>query len=156
LNALATLGFRGEALPSIAAVADVICSTRAASESLGTELSIQLGAFSQSPLARQAGTTMVVEGLFARFPARRKFLRARTAESAACLQAVTPLALAFPEVQVSVFVDSREALLTPGDGELRNTLVAVLGADASEHLVEIPSTTLDGDAGSPVVEARGV
>jgi DNA mismatch repair protein MutL len=156
LNALATLGFRGEALPSIAAVADVICSTRMASEAVGTQLRIEMGAFSHSPVARQAGTTMVVEGLFGRFPARRKFLRGRSAEAAACVQSVTPLALAFPEVHFVVFVDGREALLTPGDGELRVALLAVLGADAAEHLVEIPRTVLDGDAGGAVVEARGV
>src|SRR3954451_13336844 len=79
LNALATLGFRGEALPSIAAVADVTCSTRAASEPLGVELRIEMGAVSVSPLARQPGPIMLVEGLFSRFPARKKFLRARTA-----------------------------------------------------------------------------
>ena len=156
LNALATLGFRGEALPSIAAVADVVCSTRMASEAVGTELRIEMGAFSQSPIARQPGTTMVAEGLFARFPARRKFLRARTAEAAACVQSVTLLALGYPEVQFSVFVEGREALLTSGDADLRGALLAVLGADAAEHLVEIPSTTLDGDAGGTVVEARGV
>src|SRR5207248_8207963 len=107
LNELATLGFRGEALPSIAAVADVTCSTRCADEAIGTELRVEAGALSQAPIARQHGTTMVVEGLFARFPARRKFMRARSSESAACVQAVTPLALAYPEVQFSVLVDGR-------------------------------------------------
>src|SRR5690242_2487017 len=80
LNALATLGFRGEALPSIAAVADIVCSTRSPDEAVGTELTIEMGAFSAQSIGRQPGTTMVVEGLFSRFPARRKFLRARTAE----------------------------------------------------------------------------
>src|SRR5215467_4699128 len=74
LNALATLGFRGEALPSIAAVADITCATRAASESLGVGLRVEMGVFSESPMARSPGTTLTVEGLFARFPARRKFL----------------------------------------------------------------------------------
>src|SRR5438309_10190095 len=102
LNALATLGFRGEALPSIAAVADITCSTRSAEEPVGSELRIEMGAFTMQLIARQPGTTMVVEGLFGRFPARRKFLRARTAEAAACLQTITPLALAFPEVQFTI------------------------------------------------------
>jgi DNA mismatch repair protein MutL len=156
LNALATLGFRGEALPSIAAVADVTCSTRAAEDPVGSELRIDMGVFSLQPLARQVGTSMIVEGLFSRFPARKKFLRARTAEAAACVQAITPLALAFPEVQFSVFVDGREALTTPGDGSLRSALVAALGADAAEHLVDIPSTVLDDEHGRPVVTALGV
>src|SRR5438067_13492964 len=68
LNALATLGFRGEALPSIAAVSDITCSTRFAEEPVGTELRVEMGALEQRPLSRQAGTTMLVEGLFSRFP----------------------------------------------------------------------------------------
>jgi DNA mismatch repair protein MutL len=100
LNALSTLGFRGEALPSIAAVADVVCSTRAVGEAVGVELRVQAGALEQRALPRQPGTTLVVEGLFARFPARRKFLRAHSAEAAACVQVVASLALGFPEVEV--------------------------------------------------------
>jgi DNA mismatch repair protein MutL len=156
LNALATLGFRGEALPSIAAVADVVCSTRAVAESVGVELRVDGGALDQQPLARQSGTTMVVDGLFARFPARRKFLRARSAEAAACVQVVASLALGFPEVQFAVLVDGREALRTPGDGSLRSTFVAVLGADAAEHLLDLPRTVLDDERGAPVVEVDGV
>jgi DNA mismatch repair protein MutL len=156
LNALATLGFRGEALPSIAAVADITCSTRALADRVGVELRIESGAFSQSVLGRSSGTTMTVEGLFARFPARRKFLRARTAEAAACVQSVAPLALGFPEVQFTLVSEGREALLTPGNGDLRGTLAVLLGADAADHLLDIPTTSLDGEAGQTVVEASGV
>jgi DNA mismatch repair protein MutL len=156
LNALATLGFRGEALPSIAAVADVTCSTRAHSESLGVELCVEMGALSHHPAARSVGTTMTVEGLFARFPARRKFLRARMAEAAACIQSVAPLALGFPEVQFTVLTDGREALLTPGNGDLRGACVAVLGADAADHLIDVPATALEDDARRTVVRAGGV
>src|SRR5579864_5213205 len=86
LNALATLGFRGEALPSIAAVADVTCATRAAADVVGVEVRVDTGAIDQRALSRQPGTTMQVDGLFARFPARKKFLRASSAEGAACVQ----------------------------------------------------------------------
>ncbi|HTD76296.1 MAG TPA: DNA mismatch repair endonuclease MutL [Chloroflexota bacterium] len=156
LNELATLGFRGEALPSIAAVADVVCSTRVGSEAVGVELRVDGGALEQQPLARQAGTTMVVDGLFARFPARRKFLRARSAEAAACVQVVASLALGFPEVQFAVLTDGREALRTPGDGSLQSAFVAVLGTDAAEHLLDVPRTTIDDERGEPVVEVDGV
>lgn len=156
LNELATLGFRGEALPSIAAVADVTCSTRSVDESLGVELRIDTGALEQRPLSRQPGTTMVVEGLFARFPARRKFLRARSTEAASCVQLITPLTLAFPEVQFAVLVDGREALRTPGDTNLRSAAVAVLGSEAADHLLDITQTSIDDEHGQTIVEVRGV
>jgi DNA mismatch repair protein MutL len=156
LNDLATLGFRGEALPSIAAVADVVCSTRAVSDSVGVELRLEAGSLELQPLSRQVGTTMVVDGLFARFPARRKFLRARSAEAAACVQVVGSLALGFPEVRFAVFVDGREALRTPGDGSLRDAFVAVLGPDAADHLLDVPRTSLDDERGEAVVEVGGV
>src|SRR6478736_10173280 len=70
LSELATLGFRGEALPSIAAVADVTCSTRDVGESVGVELSVFSGALEKRALSRQAGTSMQVQGLFSGFPAR--------------------------------------------------------------------------------------
>jgi DNA mismatch repair protein MutL len=156
LSALATLGFRGEALPSIAAVADVTCSTRAGDEPLGVELRVETGAIEHRPLSRQPGTSMQVDGLFGRFPARKKFLRARSAEGAACVQIIVPLALGFPEVHFAVLVDGREALRTPGDGDLRNAAVAVLGSDSADHLLDVPSTSIDGEAGEPIVEVSGV
>jgi DNA mismatch repair protein MutL len=156
LNALQTLGFRGEALPSIAAVADVTCTTRPVSEPVGTELRIFAGALETSPLARQSGTTMVVEDLFARFPARRKFLRTRSAEAAACVQVVSPLAVAFPDVQFTVVVDGREALRSPGDGELRNAAIAILGSDVAEYLMDISPTTVDDERARVVVHVGGV
>src|SRR5579884_2429002 len=151
LNQLATLGFRGEALPSIAAVADVQCTTRTPEAPVGVELHVEAGALEQQPIARQPGTTMQVEHLFARFPARRKFLKSRTAEAAACAQAVAPLALAFPEVQFSLLIDGREALRTPGDGQLRSATVALLGNDAADALLELPTTTIEDEHGETVV-----
>src|SRR5205814_6749137 len=156
LDALTTLGFAGEALPSIAAVADVTCSTRAASDAVGIELRIDGGALEQNPLSRQTGTTMVVDGLFARFPARRKFLRGRSAEAAACVQAVTPLALGFPEVQFAVSVDGREALRTPGDGDLRAAAIAILGSESADHLLDVPSMSVEDERGQMVVEVGGI
>src|SRR5579872_1718978 len=158
LNGLATLGFRGEALPSIAAVADVTCSTRSLADAVGIELRIEAGSLVSQPLARSGGTTMLVEGLFGRFPARRKFLRARAAEAAACVQTVAPLAVGFPEVQFTVMVEGREALLTPGDGDLRSAFTAILGPEAADHLLDIPSTTIgdEQDRTRPVVDVSGI
>jgi DNA mismatch repair protein MutL len=156
LARLATLGFRGEALPSIAAVADVVCSTRAPSDAVGTQLRVDVGAIEQQPISRQPGTTMQVDGLFGRFPARRKFMRTRSAEAAACVQVVAPLALAFPEVQFAVLVDGREALRTPGDGDLRSAAVAVLGSEAADQLLEVSAVSVNDEHGQPVVEVDGV
>jgi DNA mismatch repair protein MutL len=156
LNRLQTLGFRGEALPSIAAVADVTCTTRSMDEPVGTQLRIESGALDLQPLARQAGTTMVVEGLFARFPARKKFLRGPSSEAAACVQAVVPLVVGFPDVQFTVMVEGRGSLRSPGDGELRNAALAILGADAAQYLIDLPSTTIDNEHGQTVVEVSGV
>jgi DNA mismatch repair protein MutL len=156
LSDLSTLGFRGEALPSIAAVADITCTTRSRSETVGVELHIVGGALEQRPLSRQPGTTMTVDGLFARFPARRKFLRSKSAEGAACVQSIAPLALAFPEVQFAVSTDGREALLTEGDGSVRSAAVAVLGDSAADHLLDIPSVTAEDEFGGAVVTVDGV
>ncbi len=99
---------------------------------------------------------MTVLGLFDQFPARRKFLRSRSAEAAACVQAVAPLVLAFPEVQVTLVVDGRVALRSTGDGSARSAAVAVLGAEADSHLLDVPQTVLADETGRPVVAVRGV
>lgn len=155
LNELRTLGFRGEALPSIAAVADVTCTTRAAGARVGTRFQVQEGALETSAIARQPGTTLDVENLFARFPARRKFLRSRAVEAAACVQAVAPLALAFPAVRFTVEVDGRTALRTPGTGALADAAAAVLGAEAAQSLVAVPRTEVEDDDGRVVVGVSG-
>src|SRR5258708_8134475 len=74
LSDLATLGFRGEALPSIAAVPDVTCSPRFPAQSVAPELHIDTGSLEQRPMSRPPGTTIQVDGLFAPFPARSNFL----------------------------------------------------------------------------------
>jgi DNA mismatch repair protein MutL len=156
LKNLHTLGFRGEALPSIAAVADITCTTRSADSPIGLELRIDSGALETQAVGMPVGTSIIVDGLFSRFPARRKFLRARSAEAAACIQTIASLALAFPEVQFTATVDGREALLTPGDGSARAAAVAVLGADLESHLVDITPATITDDAGHALVEVSGV
>lgn len=155
LDRLVTLGFRGEALPSIAAIADVVCTTRANDEAAGTEVRIDSGAFERRAVARQPGTTLEVLGLFSRFPARRKFLRTRSTEAAACLQVVVPLALSFAEVRFEVRIDGREVLRTPGRGTLREAAAAVLGSDADAHLLEMNDELVD-DEGRVLVRIRGL
>lgn len=128
LPRLATLGFRGEALASIAAVGEVVCQTRAAGEPVGVAVRLRGGRILERELvARQPGTTIVVEELFADLPARRKFLRGRTAEGALINQVVAHLALARPEVAVRLLADGRRVFETPGDGRLESAALAVRG-----------------------------
>ena len=96
---ISTLGFRGEALPSIAAVADIELLTCARGENAGTYLRLEDGKIVlKQSRARAAGTTVTVEGLFRRVPARLKFLKSVPTESGRVADVVTQYALAFPEV----------------------------------------------------------
>jgi DNA mismatch repair protein MutL len=129
LERLMTLGFRGEALPSIAAVAEVVCQTRHVQDNLGAELCLRGGqVIDRRPLARQPGTTVTVEDLFANVPARRKFLRARTTETGLAIQVVGHLALARPDIAFRLVTDGRQIFATAGDSDLRTAALAVRGA----------------------------
>jgi DNA mismatch repair protein MutL len=128
LDRLRTLGFRGEALPSIAAVAEVTFLTRAEAEPVGLELHLSGGRVGRRrQTARQPGTTVTVEDLFLDLPTRRRFLRARAAEAGLCVQVVSHLALTRPDVAFRLLSEHREVFSTPGDGELRSAALAVRG-----------------------------
>ncbi|HEU4969160.1 DNA mismatch repair endonuclease MutL [Sphingomonas sp.] len=116
IEAVATLGFRGEALPSIASVARLTLESRVRGAD-GWALSVDNGEVtSEGPAALPPGTRVRVEGLFERVPARRKFLRSVRAEYAACLDAVKRLAMARPEIGFSLEHDGRKLLnVAPGD-----------------------------------------
>lgn len=136
LQRLATLGFRGEALPSIAAVATVVCFTRATNEPLGVWVRLEGGRIvAQRARARPPGTTITVEELFRLHPARLAFLRSPAAELAAIANVVTNLALAFPEVRFRLLNEGKELLATPGTGDLREAVLAIYGLETAEALV---------------------
>ena len=113
LEAIGTLGFRGEALAAISAVSRIELLTRTAEEEAGCP----------------QGTTMVVRDLFYNTPARLKFLKKDAAEGAACFAMVQRVALSHPEVSVKFLRDGKQELLTPGDGQVQSALYAVLGRD---------------------------
>ncbi len=139
LDRLTTFGFRGEALPSIAAVAEVTFLTRPAADATGTLLRFRHGALvEQRAAARAPGTTVTVEDLFGTLPARRKFLKARGSEAGHVAQVVTQLALGRPDVRCELRIDGRQALLTPGRGDARETLAAVYGPAAARAMLELP------------------
>jgi DNA mismatch repair protein MutL len=134
-----TLGFRGEALPSIASVSQVICITRAAGEEVGTELRIAGGELqARAPRGCTVGTSLSIRNLFYNTPVRREFLRSEATESAAISAAVTQYALAYPEVRFTLLLDGRLALQTSG-GDLRAALVEIYGLDTARQLLAVES-----------------
>jgi DNA mismatch repair protein MutL len=138
LWAIATLGFRGEALPSIAAVAQIVCTTRAASEELGTELRIAGSELqARTPRGCSQGTTISVRNLFYNAPVRREFLRSEATESSAISAVVTQYALAYSEVRFTLLVEGRLALQTSGSGDLREALIDLYGLDVARQLLPV-------------------
>jgi DNA mismatch repair protein MutL len=132
LEAVATLGFRGEALASIAAVADVTLSSRSAAAGSGGRLRVRHGeAVEEGVWGGPAGTTVEVLDLFAATPARLRFLRGERVETAAALAVVSDLALIRPELRITCTIDGRVRLRSPG-GTLDDALRCVFGAEAGE------------------------
>jgi len=153
LAAVASLGFRGEALASIAAVAEVVLTSRRRDADAGSRLRVRGSqTLEHGPAAHAEGTTVEVRDLFATTPARLRFLRGRRAEAAACARAVSDLALSRPEVAFSCRLDGRSVLRTPGGG-LDDALRGVLGGEAAGQLIEIAG---DGDVevGGAISEPR--
>src|SRR5689334_19003071 len=123
LAAITTLGFRGEALPSIASVSHFVLRTRARGFPSGTEIRVNAGAVtSEMEVASAEGTIVEVNDLFYNLPARRKFLKSDAAESAQVSRIVTQLALAYPEVGFTLTSGGRIALQCPPSGSLRDRL----------------------------------
>jgi DNA mismatch repair protein MutL len=138
LVSIRTLGFRGEALPSIASVSRMRITTRRAEDLAGTELVLHAGKIvSDSVTGCPHGTEIRVEELFYNTPARLKFLKSETAESAKITEIVQRLALAWPEVSFSYRVNGREQLVTAGNGEYGDVLAAVLGRALSRQFLPL-------------------
>ena len=130
LEAIGTLGFRGEALAAICAVARVELLTRTEEADLGTRLTAAAGeVISQEAAGCPRGTVMTVRELFFNTPARLKFLKKDAAEGAAVFAVVQRAALSHPELSVKFLRDGKQELLTPGDGQLKSAIYAVMGRD---------------------------
>ena len=138
LESISTLGFRGEALPSIAAVSRVALVTRTPSDEVGTRMEVADGqAVASRPEGSPPGTTVTVSQLFRNFPARRKFLRSPAAEATRVQSLVTRFALAYPEVRFELVVDGSTALSCAGSGELRQAIADVYSANVAEAMLEL-------------------
>ena len=138
LTNIHTLGFRGEALASIASVARVELTTRTEVDEFATVYRIEGGEeVSCEPGARAVGTTIRVKDLFYNTPARMKFLKKDSSEGTFVSDTVTHVALSHPEVSVKFIREGKLQYVTPGDGQLRGAAYAVLGREFSRDLIEL-------------------
>ena len=150
LNHIRTLGFRGEALASIASVARVELLTKTDADEFAYCYRIEGGEpLGLEPGARGRGTTITVNDLFYNTPARMKFLKKDVSEGTFVADAVMHVALSHPEISFRFVRDGKQQFVTPGDGSLRSAAYAVLGRDFSRDLLE-----LEGDNG--VYKIRGL
>jgi DNA mismatch repair protein MutL len=153
LDRIATLGFRGEALASIASVARMSIRSRTAGEVgawvLETEGTVEgLTTADVKPASGATGTSIAVRNLFFNTPARRKFLRTIPTEQSRCVDAVTELALAHPAVAFRCVCDGRTVLDLPGDQTAKDRALDVLGRELKDQLLEVHADQYD--------DARGV
>lgn len=140
LEAISTLGFRGEALSSIAAVSELELHTREKNSSYMTSLRLKAGEICDVyEGGGPVGTTVSVKGIFYNTPARLKFLKSDKAEAAACKKAASNIALSHPEVAIKFIKDGVQEFLTPGDGDILNCVYAVLGRELSFDLIPLES-----------------
>ena len=153
LEHIRSLGFRGEALASIAAVAEVTLLSRHREAEQGAQVHAANGQISEvSAAASPEGTTLTVRNLFSAVPARLKFLKSRNTEVSHCLHMLEQYALAYPEIRFNVFSEGRQIFSTPGDGQLSSVLIEIYGLQVAEQMV--PISSLDGreeDPERPVV-----
>ncbi|HEX6482187.1 MAG TPA: DNA mismatch repair endonuclease MutL [Ktedonobacteraceae bacterium] len=155
LEHIRSLGFRGEALASIAAVAEVTLLSRHRGAAHGAQVGASSGHISEVNIAASPeGTTLTVRNLFSAVPARLKFLKSRNTEVSHCHHLLEQYALAYPEIRFSVFSEGRPIFATPGDGQLSSVLIEIYGLQVTEQMVPISSldgTEKDNDPERPVV-----
>jgi DNA mismatch repair protein MutL len=138
LESMSTLGFRGEALPSIAAVSDLTLTTRCSDADAGHTVHLKWGTLTHSGAQGAAGgTSVTVSDLFGNLPARRKFLRTNSTEASRVQELVSRYALAYPHVRFLLTVDGKQQLLTPGSGNPKDALASVYGVDVAEQMLEV-------------------
>ena len=146
-----TLGFRGEALPSIAAVAQVACTTRTSDADTGVELRIAGGQVqARTPRGGTPGTTFVVKNLFYNAPVRLKFLRSDAGEAAQISAVVQHYALAYPHIRWTLLIDGRLALQTPGSGQLLDAIIELYGLDIARQLIPVDDAAGAGEQATRV------
>ena len=154
--AITSLGFRGEAVPSIAAVSHMQITTRQASDDFATHLILDGGEITAEDQAgAPVGTTMEVSDLFYNTPARRKFLKSERTESSKISEMVTKLALANPAIAFTFTNNGRMTMKTGGTGDLRETVANIYGANVARDVFAVTADqdgiSLEGYVGKPSV-----
>ncbi len=136
LEAIGTMGFRGEALAAISAVSHVELRTRLRGASEGTFVSLDAGEIQEmGPVGCPEGTTMIVRDLFYNTPARLKFLKSDRSEASACVQAALRCALGRPEISVRLIRDGKEEFFSAGDGRQDSCVYTLLGREPASTML---------------------
>jgi len=138
LEKISSLGFRGEALPSIATVAEVEILTQSPSEVVGSYLYLRNGeVVRRESRARSRGTAITVRRLFRYIPVRLKFLKSSNTENSHIAHLVSQYALSFPEVKFSLVLDKRPSLRTTGNGDLREVVNEIYGSEVAQSMLRV-------------------
>ena len=153
---IASLGFRGEALASIASVSHFSMTTRKADADLGTRITVDGGTFTDCiPYGAAPGTTIEIRDLFYNTPARRKFLKTERTESSKIQDIVGKLALSNPHISFKLIIDDRVAIITPGNGNIGDTVAALYGYKTKDDIFtvayESDSIYIDGVVSKPTL-----
>ena len=144
LFAIKTLGFRGEALPSIASVSQVTLITRARGEEAGTQIRIDGGKIiEQRAQGAPQGTIITVEELFKHVPARLKFLKQAATEAGHIADLINAYAIAYPHLRFSLVNDDRLIFQSPGTGLMHDVLFKVFGIDVATQMIEMRDERLE-------------
>ena len=138
LQSISTLGFRGEALPTIAAVSNLTLQTRATNSELGTKIKVSGGKIlDTNDVGCKLGTTILVENLFFNVPARFKFLKTTQTEAGKIHDFIVKLALSRPDISFKFINGNLSVLMTPGNGKLLDTLTAIYGVELANSLLAV-------------------
>ena len=153
---IASLGFRGEALASIASVSHFSLTTRKDDSDLGTRITVDGGTFTDCiPYGAAPGTTIEIRDLFYNTPARRKFLKTERTESSKIQDIVGKLALSNPHISFKLIIDDRVAIITPGNGNIGDTVAALYGYKTKDDIFtvayESDSIYIDGVVSKPTL-----
>ena len=153
---IASLGFRGEALASIASVSHFSLTTRKADSDLGTRITVDGGTYTDCiPYGAAPGTTIEIRDLFYNTPARRKFLKSERTEASKIQDIVGKLALSNPHISFKLIVDDRVAIITPGNGNIGDTVAALYGYKTKDDIFtvayESDSIYIDGVVSKPTL-----